>query len=163
MISLSNITLQISADAAAWYGAVVATIAAAVSVYNAWSDRARIKVTYQEGMRIMNAVPPYFESKEYFVVHIVNIGRRPVAIGTVAIQYISGENFILSGSINDQNTRILTEEKPKTTIPPTDQSLMDLSKLYCILVYDQAGREYKKYIHKFPTFVKWLWTLRNKK
>lgn len=155
-----EITFQIPASTVAWYAAIVATVSAAASIYNAWKDRARIKITHQKGMRIMNANPPYSEGMDYFMVHIVNTGRRPVAIGNVGVKYVSGETYILAGSIDNQNTRILTEEKPRTMIP-TDQSLIDLSKLHCILVYDQAGREYKKYIHRFPTFAKIFYRIRS--
>lgn len=159
-MQIPEITFQISANTVAWYGAIVATLGASVSIYNAWRDRAQIKIDFQKGMRIMNARPPYSEDKDYFSVNITNRGRRPVAIGNVGMKYFSGETFILAGSIDDQHTRILTEEKPRTSIL-TDQSIIDFSKIYSILVYDQAGREYIKYFYKFPTFTKWHFKMKN--
>lgn len=156
-----NVSIQISANSVAWYGAILATIGACISIYNVWKDRSHIKITYQKGMRIMNALPPWSENKDYFMVHIANTGRRPVAIGNVGIQYISNESFILADSINNQSARILTEEKPNTTIT-VDQSLIDFSKIYCIMVYDKAGREYKKYFSKYPIFKKIDFELKNK-
>lgn len=163
-MKIPEISIQISANSVAWYGAIIATIGASVSIYNAWKDCGQIKITYQKGMRIMNAIPPWSEDKDYFIVNITNTGRRPIAVGNVAIQYISGENFILVDSIDNQSTRILTEEKPHTMIT-TDQSLIDFSKIYCIIVYDKVSREYKKYLFIFPTFKKVIYKLKlwNKK
>lgn len=148
-------SINISAESVAWYGAIVATLGAIVSIYNAWKDRGHIKITYQKGMRIVNAAPPWSEDKDYFSVHITNRGRRAVAIGNVGIKYISDETFLLSGSLDNQQERVLTEEKPSTTIL-TDQSMIDFTKVSCILVYDQAGREYKKYF-SYPLLLK-KWT-----
>lgn len=156
---IPEVSLKISASSVAWYGAVVATIGAVVSIYNAWRDRAQIKIDSQKNMRIMNARPPYLENKDYFSVNITNRGRRPVAIGNVGMKYFSGKTFILAASIDDQHTRILTEEKPRTSIL-TDQSTISFQNLYCVLVYDQAGREYIKYFHQFPTFRKCLYKIR---
>ncbi len=160
-MKIPEISIQISANSVAWYGAILATIGASVSIYNAWKDRGQIKITYQKGMQIMNALPPWSENKDYFIVNITNTGRRSIAVGNVAVQYISGENFILADSIDNQSTRILTEEKPHTMIT-TDQSLIDFSKIYCIMVYDKAGREYKKYFFIFPTFARIIFKLKNK-
>lgn len=160
-MKISEISIQISTNSVAWYGAILATIGASVSIYNAWKDRGQIKITHQKGMRVMNALPPWSEDKDYFIVNITNTGRRPIAVGNVAVQYISGENFILADSIDNQSTRILTEEKPHTMIT-TDQSLIDFSKIYCIMVYDKAGREYKKYFFIFPTFKRIVFKFKNK-
>lgn len=160
-MKLPEISIQISANSVAWYGAILATIGASVSIYNVWKDRGQIKINHQKGMCILDALPPWSGDRDYFIINIINTGRRPIAIGNVAIQYISGENFILADSIDNQSARILTEEKPHTMIT-TDQSLMDFSKIYCIMVYDKVGREYKKYFFIFPTFKRIIFNLKNK-
>jgi hypothetical protein len=146
-----EISIQISTTSVAWYGAIVATISAIVAILNMWRDQARVKVTFQKGLMIMNAIPPYSEDKTYFAVHITNKGRRPVAVGNIAVKYISGETFILASSLDNQETRIITEEKPHTMIL-TDEETIDLPKLSTILVYDLSGRKYVKYLTRFPTF-----------
>jgi len=155
------INLQISASTVAWYGAIVATLSACVAIYNAWRDRAMIVITYQKRMKIMNAIPPLSEDKHYFIVTIRNRGRRAVSIGNAGIMYISGEYFLLGDSIhNIANTnRVLTEEKPDTQII-SEQEGVDFSKLYYIQVFDKAGREYRKYTSKIPTFKKWWYKIK---
>jgi hypothetical protein len=160
IMSIPEISIKISANSVAWYGAILATIGASISVYNAWKDRKQIKIFPQMNMRIFNARPPFEENKDYFIVNITNTGRRPVAIGNVAIQYISGENFILADSIDNQDLRILTEESPHAIIT-SDQSIFDFSKMYCIMVYDKTGREYRKYYSYFPTFKRLVFNLKN--
>ena len=157
---IPEISIQISANSVAWYGAVLSTLGASVSIYNAWKDRGQLVISSQKNMRLMNALPPWSENKDYFIAHVKNSGRRPIAVGNVAIQYISGENFILADSIDNQSNRILTEEKSHTMIT-TDQSLIDFRKIYRIMVYDKVGREYKKYFSNFPTFAKILFKLKS--
>ncbi|HWZ22249.1 MAG TPA: hypothetical protein VNW06_06315 [Cytophagaceae bacterium] len=152
-------SIQISADTVAWYGAIVATGALLVSAYNAWRDRARIKIKYQKGMFIINAVSPYSEQKTYFVINIINTGRRPVSIGNVGIRLFKGGALLLSDSLTSVN-RILTEEKPETQIT-TEQDLLDFSKVHYIEVYDKTGRQYRQYFHAFPTFKKVIYLIKN--
>lgn len=157
---LPEISIQISANSVAWYGAILATLGASVSLYNLWKDRGRIKITYQKNMQVRNAVPPFTEGEVYFIVNVINKGRRPLVIGTVAMQYVTGENFILNDCINSQVNRILTEENPHTMYT-IDQNFIDFSKIYRIMVYDKLGREYVSYFSKVPTFVKIVFKVRS--
>ncbi len=156
---MPNISIQISANTVAWYGAVVATGALLVSSYNAWIDRPRINIKYQKGMLIINAAPLYSEDLTYFVITITNAGRRPVAIGNVGIMLFKGGALLLSDSLNGVN-RVLTEEQPETQIT-TEQDLLDFSKVYYIVVYDKAGREYRKYFNRLPSLKKLLFLIKN--
>lgn len=156
---IPEISIQISANSVAWYGAILSTFGAVFSFYSLWKDRGKLKITYQKNMRVMNARYPFTEEKDYFIVHITNTGRRPIAIGNVAIQYVTGENFLLADSIDSQSTRILTEENPHTMIT-TDQGIVDFSKIHRIMVYDKVGKEYIKYFSKFPTFTKIAYKLK---
>lgn len=157
---IPNISIQISANTVAWYGAIVATGSLLASVYNSWKDRARIKIKYQKGMRIIGS-PAYSDKKTYFVITIINLGRRPIAIGNVGIRLFKGGSLISADSLNNSN-QILTEEKPETQIM-IDQSEIDFSNVHFIDVYDRAGREYKKYFYNFPTFKKLIYKLNHKK
>ena len=44
---MADISIDITAGAVAWYGGIVATVAAAVSIINAFSDRARVHINDQ--------------------------------------------------------------------------------------------------------------------
>jgi len=160
-MSIHNISIQISADNVAWYGAIVATGALLVSTYNIWQDRARIRIKYQKGMRMINSAPPYSDDKDYFIITIINKGRRPVAIGNVAVRLFNGKAFIAADSLNNAN-RILTEEKPVTQIM-IDQNELDFSKTYYIEAYDKTGRRYKKYFYRFSVFKKIIFLIKNNK
>jgi len=157
---MSIFQFKINTDVVAWYGAIVATSGLFLSGYNIFRDKAKVVVSYQKGMRFLNALSPYSENKDYFIITATNKGRRPVAIGNVAIKYFSGETFILADSVSNQNERVITEEKPETKVV-TDQSEIYFSKLYYIQVFDRAGREYRKYLGRFPTFKKFWYLIKN--
>lgn len=106
-----DITIQISATAVAWYGAVIATIAAAVSVYNAWRDRSHVVLEFGKNYRR----PETWETP-YFFVSVINRGRRPVRIDKawVKVYGYDGE-ALLAESLNTTQERTLDERNPKIT------------------------------------------------
>jgi hypothetical protein len=150
-MSLPNITIQISADAVAWYGAVIATIAATVSIYNAWRDRSKVILEFGRNFR-----RPDDWDKPLFYISVVNHGRRPVRIDKswVTVYGYDGE-ALLADSLNTRQERTLDERNPKITFW-TEESTLDVSNIYRISASDETGRVYQKYIKKFPTFTK-LW------
>ena len=164
-MTVPSITFQISANSVAWYGAIVSTGALVVSAYNVWKDRARLHISYQKGMRVINAIPPFEEDKEYFVVTVRNRGQRPVALGNVGVRLFRGGALLLSSSVFDQSTRVLTEESPSADIH-AEQDLLErdtsrFTNAHYIEVYDRAGRQYRKYFSKFPTFRRLLYLITN--
>lgn len=159
---MSDFSISISADSVAWYAAIVATVSMGVSMLSAWRDRAQIIISHQKGMKIVNAFHRYSEDKCYFIVTIRNKGRRPVSVGAVGVILITGESFLLGDSIMNTNNsnRVLTEENPETQIISEEDSL-DFTKLSYIQVFDKAGREYRKYVHKFPKLNKIMFRFSN--
>jgi hypothetical protein len=148
-MQIPDANLQISANAVAWYGAIVATFGAFVSLYNAWCDRSLVIIDFQKGMKIINAVPPYSEDKEYFIITVINKGRRPVALGTVAFTYNKSVGaYILPDSSLNQTNRVLTEQNPETRYL-VEQDSIDFNRLNRIQVYDRTGKQYNKYYRKF--------------
>ncbi len=75
--------------AVAWYGAVIATLSLAVSLYVAWRDRACIRVAYDDGYHLLNS-PICDPKKDHIVLTVTNRGRRPVTIGTAGFRVIGG-------------------------------------------------------------------------
>ena len=74
-MSLPNITIQVSTDTVALYGAIIATIAAVVSIYNAWRDRSKVILEFGRNFRR----PDNWE-EPLFYISVVNRGRRAVRI-----------------------------------------------------------------------------------
>lgn len=157
-MSLPNITVQISADAVAWYGAVIATLAAAVSIYNAWRDRSKVILEFGKNFR-----RPDEWDEPLFYVSVVNRGRRPVRIDKAWVKvYGYGGAALLADSLNTTQERTLDERNPKITFW-TKESTMDVGSIYRIYASDETGKVYKKYTKTFPTFTKLWWVLLGKK
>ncbi len=105
-------SVTISADAVAWYGAILATIAAAKTIYDWWIDRSRLKIRWSFDMLMQD------ETETFFVVEVINKGKRPVKITHVAVKlYGQQEVGLLGHSFTNQTQRILTDERPSTMYP----------------------------------------------
>ncbi len=75
-----NIT--ISANAVAWYAAIVVTGSVCVAGYAIWRDRARIKVSAQANMRVTPPDGPQDDDDTYIIITVANRGRRAVHLRT---------------------------------------------------------------------------------
>lgn len=155
----SYYSIEISATTVAWYGAIVATFGLLLSLYNVLRDRARIKIKYQRDMTITGNQSIYPADKTYFVVTVINKGRRPINISSAGLRTLGRRTkySLLSDSFSPHRNRVLTEEKPSTQFIVEQYDEVLKGTLY-ICVYDETGREYRKYLHILPTF--WaLWYL----
>ncbi len=143
-----RLSITISADTVAWYGAVLATVAAAKTIYDWWSDRSRLKIEWQFDMRMQD------EHDTFFMVNVVNRGKRPVKITHVAVKlYGQKEIGLLGHSFTNQDQRILTDEKPATQYP-TIQGNISPQSLWLVIVYDARGREYRKYNSESTSYIR---------
>jgi hypothetical protein len=154
------INISITAEDVAWYGAIVATASVIFSGINLWRDRSRIKISHSKSY-VMNA-PGYDPNELYFDVQVRNVGRRTVALGNIGIKLFDGSALILPDSFNKRVNKVLTEQNPRTNFLTLDREI-DFTKAHYITVFDEAGREYRRYFSKFPTFKKWIYLLKRKK
>jgi len=150
-MSLPNITIQIPANIIAWYGAVIATIAAIVSIYNTWRDRSKVILEFGR-----NFHRPEDWDSPMFYISVINRGRRPVKIDKswITVYGYAGE-VLLADSLTTGQERTLDERNPKITFW-TKESTLNVRNIYCVSASDETGKVYKKYVKKFPTFTK-LW------
>ena len=148
-------------DVVAVYGAIVATASVVFSCIKLWLDRARVHVSHQDGMMIMNS-PHFDENTLYFTISVRNRGRRTVAIGNVRSQFVDGTACLVSDSVSGRQKKVLSEENPRIEFY-AEKSLLDISKIIYIQVFDETGREYREYLTRFPTFRRWLHILTHDK
>ena len=107
-------------------------------------------------------MPGYDPRKQYIAIDIINRGRRPVRLGNAAFKSLSEGSLLINDSLLRPAT--LTEESPKTTYL-IEQEGINLNKMWYIVVYDATGRQYKKYLTRFPIlrrFRNWLKERREK-
>lgn len=151
-MSLPDISFQISADAVAWYGAIVATLTVLVSIHNSWRDRARIKIKFEPNMCVVGMGSSYPEDVHHLSISAVNMGRRPIRITQAGVQEAGRKGYlVLADSFISHRPQVITEESPTTTFF-VRQDLFNLKKVYRVTILDGTGRKYIKYTTPFPTF-----------
>src|SRR5579884_1625798 len=110
---MPQISITISAEAVAWYGAVVSAIGFLLSGYIALRDRPRLSISIDPNMRVKN-VPSYDPRKTYINITVRNRGRRPVKIQTVYLKLLgakAAELMLVGDSLLQHDARrVLTEE-----------------------------------------------------
>jgi hypothetical protein len=144
-------SIQISANSVAWYGAIVASISATISIVKFLQDRVRIKIKYEPGMYIFGPGSTYAEGEKHLSITVINKGRRSVRIEKAALkEYGTSQVILFADSFSDRRPKLITEESPTTTFIAQEKKLR-LDKTYCVIITDGTGKEYKKYLHKFPT------------
>jgi hypothetical protein len=141
--------ITISANAVAWYAALVGTGSLAVSAVDAWRDRARVKVTATAGYKISKAVLGYSPDKLYISVTVANLGRRPVSISNVWLDTTDPQHehghLLLDDSIL-RGPRDLPEGK--ATSYYVDQTELDLTKITRVVASDETGRKWQSKLRR---------------
>lgn len=151
MVGITHLTINISADTVAWYGAILATFAAMKTIYDWWNDLTRVEIKWQFDMLMSG------ENDTFFVVNVINKGRRPVKITHVAVKlYGMKEIALLGHSFTNPEQRVLTDEKPSTTYP-TVQGDISSQSLWYVVVYDARGREHRRYNPVSTPFLRRCW------
>ena len=155
-----------SIDYVAWYGAIVATLGFALSLYAIFRDRAKIDIKYEPNMYLAgNGAAVFYKQsdKMHLSISAINKGRRPIRIDRAALRIFGhyNKNFLLTDSFANHRNKIINEENPKTTFMVV-QDLIDLKNVIYVVVTDGTGRQYRKYIKKFPTIYLIIDWLKNK-
>ena len=136
---MKDISITITASAVAWYAAIVATVAAAVAVYNVWCDRARL---------IVSARPNYLElgdesDGKWICVSVANRGRRPVTLRGVALKMRNGIELAATASMRAQDE--IGESKSKFYLMNqlTFEHKYSFTDVKYVFAVDQTGRIWK--------------------
>lgn len=158
-MAIPSIKFEITSSIVGAYGAIVATVGLVISIFNYFRDRAKIVIVYGLNYYVKN-MPGYDPRKQYIAIDVINRGRRPVRLGNAAFKALSPGSLLINDSLLRPVT--LTEENPKTTFL-IEQDGVDLNKMWYIVVYDAAGRQYRKYLTHFPTFRRFKNWLKDRK
>jgi len=139
---LENITIEISATAVAWYGAIVGTLALIINGLVAWRDRPRIVVNGRAGYKVTSG-GSYDTNEEYIAITVANRGRRPRTIDRVGFKLRTGKpaKNILAVDSMLKGPQELTEGRSCTWY--VKQREINLEDIEYIWAYDQTGKEFQ--------------------
>lgn len=146
---MPEIFIQINASSVAWYGAIVATVGAGVTLWNVWRDRARIRVKINHTLiprPITNGI------RSGFSISIYNHGRRAVVVDKVYLKFADGESLVFlsnSSFVGGESglPKILGEGESHSVVilageiaePLLKKQVYPISANFC----DALGKEYK--------------------
>jgi hypothetical protein len=156
---MPNISINISADTVAWYGAIVATLSAIKVLYDIWSDRRRLSIKILPDMHLLETKEREHLKEHYLAVSVTNKGKRPVRIVQVAIQFKWFDTYLLEPHIFRNIPKTLTESDPNllVTVPKKN---FDFDRFSCVIVVEGTGKEHKIFPSSFPLFAKIEYALR---
>jgi hypothetical protein len=142
---MPQLTIEISANVVAWYAAVVATAALIMNVLVTWRDRASIVVTGMSGYKVTPG-GPYDPSKDYLLITVSNLGRRPRTISKVGLRLKKGatKSHILAMDSAIKGLQELTEGRSDTwLIEYGGKSNLLLDSIKDVWACDQTGKMYR--------------------
>ena len=136
------ISITISANAIAWYAALVSTVLLIIRYLDYRKDRVNIVLDCRTDYLVHGATAPYKPDTYYILVNVINRGRRPVTIGNVGFitKDKNGADGLLSDSFHP-GPRELTEGKSTNYL--IEQERIDLDKIKYFVASDLTGRQFK--------------------
>ena len=135
----------------AWFGALLSSALALLRVLEFRRDSARVVVSYATGYEVLNS-PDHDPDKTYAVVKVVNRGRRPVTITSIAALPKSRKDKVLMLMDALRGSRELLEGKSTEYL--FEQDLMDFGRIKCFVAYDMTGKQYRCKVRAKRTFSK---------
>lgn len=140
--------ISISADAVAWYGAIVATASVFVGGYAVLRDRVKLKVSARPNMELVTVDGPQDDDETYIVIDVSNVGRRPVHLQRLPWFIVEGQKKCLMVK-GDWAPGTTVEEGRSATLLARQSSLtVGLDKLKRVCVRDETGKVWQGKVNK---------------
>jgi len=140
------LTIEISASAVSWYGAIVATLSVFISLLNYLRDRSGIKVKLSEGFVGDWGNWSNSENLQIFI-EAINIGRRPVTLNGVGFSLKNGRQVIVTRPELINFPYELQEGKSIQTWVDKNDIFQDVARQKTKITYawyqDATGKVYK--------------------
>lgn len=138
----SPINISISAEAIAWYAALISTILLVIRFLEYQENKINIVLKCKANYRVYPGNKMYPPNKNYIVVIVINKGKRPVTIQSVGFisKNKNDKNGILSDSLLRGRVKLTEGESMDYLL---EQDSVNLEKIKYFVAYDLTGREYK--------------------
>lgn len=153
-MELPSISVTISGNAVAWYGAILATVGTLVQLLNFLRDRKVVKISYQTNLKMAGGQSVIYGPDLYVLVKVVNTGRRPVTISTVGALYRDGTGAIFPDTRPLMPTEIKEGQAIQVIIK---QEGIGFEKMAFIEATDAAGTNFR--LGVAPVWRRALWAI----
>jgi hypothetical protein len=144
MIFDKVLTFEISANAVAWYGAIIATLSIIITLLSYFRDRGNIKVKLSQGFL---AYGPTLGQNVQIFIEAINTGRRPITLNGAGL-YLKNKMQIVA--IEQEQVRFpyeLQEGKSTQIWMEKDYIFQQVAKQKTKIMYawyrDATGKIYK--------------------
>jgi len=133
--------ISITSSTVALYGAVLSSITATAQVISFLRDRARVKVTYQRNMEIVEHLDPRYQDMPLTILRAVNAGRRPVTVTGMGAYRLHPRKAFVCADTQPHVPVELTEGKYVTAM--IDERDLDFEHLEAFEAWDAVGRKFR--------------------
>ena len=144
VFEMPEFSIQITASAVAWYGAIVATASALIAFFNYLSERRKIKVTISHGFLVYGRG---LEDRLRVFINAANIGKRPVTVNTVGFRLKNGNDIVLMETPSLQLPFTIEEGRSCQTWIDKKELLGEIKKAKTKIKFgwyrDSTGKYYK--------------------
>jgi len=151
IMATSTVSIEISANTVAWYGAIIATISLGLNIYKIWKDRPRLKISISKnykivGFDISNKEVDLEPGKLFWLLSIINVSKYKLTIDQIGVEYKYEKGGALI--VKDYNGPIQTFELTPFTSKQFifSEELLPLNKIKNVSVKDATGKIWKKKI-----------------
>jgi hypothetical protein len=136
---IPTITLHISGNILAVYGAILSTLTGAVQVVTHFKDRVHLLIRMQHNMETVN--DPAHEGMTLTVMTVINAGRRPVTVTSIGAYRLHPHNPFVITDMNPRCPCELTEGKQMVAM--INQAGLDLPLMESWEAYTATGKTYR--------------------
>jgi hypothetical protein len=150
---LPNFSLNITASVVSWYAAIVSTAIASVQIANYFRDRAKIRISFQRNMEMVNN--PAYKGMTLTFITIVNVGRRRLTITNVGARRSTNKSYVFTDSL-PRLPHVLDEGGQIQVI--VNEEGLDFGDLRCFQASDASGRIFRKNVA--PWYRRFYWRMR---
>lgn len=98
---MGEISITVSAETVAWYGAIIATLSLVIAATKLFADRRRLRVSVDYG--ILKGVG---DERTKVFISAANIGKRPITVNSLGLRF-------------KDNTEIIIRQTPNLNMPHT--------------------------------------------
>jgi len=156
---MSEVSINITAEAVAWYGAIVATMSVLgtliLGILNYLSNKPKIKIVFEKNrlIRPRENAYPYDPDKSYVCITISNVGVRTLTVNSAGFEFLGrGEKSEIM--INEKRKLPCELTEGRSVMLLVQQDKIELKKVRAIYAKTLSNKEYKK---RFASIGRCIW------